>query len=103
MVSLNICNDNSFSLFEIFKKTKTIGGRQRMEDIMKAPSNDICHLIERRDAIDYFINSALELDISNDHFNLILHYINYDKGRIRPNLIDSFIVFLSINLIHLYF
>lgn len=84
-----------FSVFGLFKKVKTIGARERLEEMMRSPSNNINELIERRDSIEFFNSSALEIDINHTQFDLILHYLKYEKGYLRNNLIDSAFAYVS--------
>nr|WP_068888734.1 hypothetical protein [Pedobacter panaciterrae] len=85
----------SFSVFALFKKTKTLGGRDRLEEMMRNPGNDVDYLTQRRDSIEFFKISNLEVKVHHDQFDLILHYLNYDKGYLRNNLIDSTLAFIS--------
>ncbi|SFH18513.1 MutS-related protein [Pedobacter insulae] len=88
-------SENNFSLFALFKKTKTVGGRALMEHWMRNPSNSIEELQKRTAAINYFSSSVNELLIDHDQFDLILHYVNYDRGFLRSNILDSFFPWLS--------
>jgi DNA mismatch repair protein MutS len=84
-----------FSIFEIYSRTRTAGGREKMAEMMRAPSNNINLLCERRDSIRFFIKSGLELKISFESLDLILHYLNHSGEVLRDNAIDSFISYIK--------
>lgn len=86
--------ENMFSLFDLFKKTKTVGGRDRLRELMRNPSNAIDDLQKRTAAIAFFSKSAIELNIDHDDFDFILHYLKYDRLYLRGNIIDSFLPWL---------
>lgn len=94
-LDLNIFpRDNKiFSVFRLFKNVKTVGGRERLDEMMRSPSNDVSLLKLRRDSIEFFKQTNLKLDINHDQIDLILHYIKYDKGHLRNNPIDSLIAY----------
>jgi DNA mismatch repair protein MutS len=82
-------SEYNFSLFGLFKKTKTVGGTARLQEMMRSPINDLHVLRNRSEAIDFLVKSPIKLDINHDQFDLILHYLNYDRGQLRNNLMDS--------------
>ena len=86
--------ENVFSVFDLFKKAKTLGGRALLERWMRDPSNVIDDLQKRTEAIAFFSKSNIELNIDHDQFDLILHYLNYDRGYLRANVLDSFFPWL---------
>jgi DNA mismatch repair protein MutS len=83
------------SIFSLFKITKTTGGRHRMEEIMRTPGTDLGLLTDRIDTIKYFKESGLEIDINNNQLDLIEYYINYAKGHLKHNPIDSLAAYLG--------
>jgi len=87
-------SDTNFSVFDLFKKTKTIGGRSLLENWMRNPTNSILQLQRRTEAISFFSDSTLKLAINHDQFDLILYYLTYDRLHLRGNLIDSFLPWL---------
>lgn len=87
-------SENAFSLFDLFKKTKTVGGRALIEYWMRNPTNVIDDLQKRTQAIAFLQKYNLELIIDHDQFDLILHYLNYDRGYLRANMLDAFLPWL---------
>jgi DNA mismatch repair protein MutS len=86
-------NGNKATIWELFSGTRTVGGRNKMEEMMGNPSNCINVLSERREAIQFFINSQIELNISHSGFDLILHYLEYGGVLMRSNVVDAFVVY----------
>lgn len=78
-------------VFDLFKKTKTIGGRALIEHWMRNPTNVIDDLRRRTAAVDFITKTNIDLNIDHDQFDLILHYLNYDKGHLRGNVVDAFL------------
>ncbi|MEJ5994350.1 hypothetical protein WG904_07970 [Pedobacter sp. Du54] len=88
-------DENIFSVFDLFKKTKTLGGRELLKYWMSNPSNDINILQRRSAAISFLQKSKIQLQIDHNHVDLILHYLNYDHGYLKRNIIDSFVPWLQ--------
>jgi DNA mismatch repair protein MutS len=88
-------NDGMFSIFEYYCRSRIIGGRQRMAEIMRNPSNNPVELIERRNSIQFFIGFGVDLGIDYHHFDLIIHYLKFGGVRVKDNLIDSYASFLK--------
>lgn len=78
---LNILTETntSGSIFNIFKYTKTMGGREKLREMMSSPSSDIAFVSARKDAIKYFSSHKIGLDITNHQLDLIEHYLKYNK------------------------
>lgn len=93
---LNILTETntSGSIFNIFKYTKTMGGREKLRDMMTSPSSDIAFVSARKEAIKYFSSQKIELDITNHQLDLIEHYLKYNKGHLRTNIIDATVGFI---------
>jgi DNA mismatch repair protein MutS len=85
---------NRFSVFEIYGKTRTAGGRDCIAEMMRKPTNDSKILHDRRDSIDFFGRSNFTLRINQESFNLILHYLNNGGVMLRTNIIDSFSMYV---------
>jgi DNA mismatch repair protein MutS len=94
---LNILNETSTSssIFDIFKHTRTIGGREKLREMMTSPSSDIELVNQRKDLIKYFASQQIKLDISNHELDLIEHYLNFNKSYLRNNVIDATAGFIS--------
>lgn len=86
---------SAFSLFDLFKQTKVIGGRAEIERMMRNPTNDLSVLISRMEVIRFFKDSSLDLEIDHTQFDLILHYLNGDVRPLRVNPIDVLVSYFS--------
>jgi DNA mismatch repair protein MutS len=86
---------NSFSIYDLFKKTKTIGARDRLLEILRKPTNKFKDIKLRSDAISALIATPINLNIYHDQFDLILHYLNFQKAYSNGNNIDSLISHLK--------
>jgi DNA mismatch repair ATPase MutS len=80
---------SSVSLYSIFSRTRTLGGRNKLIDMMEKPSADIEFLIERRDSIKWFYEQNISLDVTSNQLDLIEHYLNYNKRCLRDNFADA--------------
>jgi len=63
-------------VFSLFNNVKTVGGGDRLEQLFKSPSNDRQLLEERRDAIRFFYNNGIDLNIGRQQMDTIEHYLN---------------------------
>lgn len=87
------------SLFRSFKNTRTSGARDLLFQMMNLPLSDINELIDRRDAIKYFYDHPIDLEITHNQIDLIEHYLCYNKRLLRDNPADALFDHYS-NLIH---
>lgn len=94
---LNILTEtnNSGSIFNIFKHTRTLGGREKLREMMTSPSSDITFVSDRKDAIKYFLNEKITLDIDNHQLDFIEHYLKYNKKYLSNNIIDATVGFIG--------
>ncbi|WP_316814943.1 MutS-related protein [Pedobacter nyackensis] len=96
---LNVFNEgaSSNSIYNIFKYTRTLGGRERLAELMRNPSSDINEITLRRDALAFFHQYEINLDIRNEEFDLISFYLKFDKRRSKSNIIDAVYDFTTRN------
>jgi DNA mismatch repair protein MutS len=86
---LNVFTETSGSVFHIFKGARTMGGREKLREMMSNPSSDL-HIITRRsESIKYFHDREVRLDIRNEELDLIEFYLKSTKRRSKENLIDA--------------
>jgi len=79
---------NGSSIFDLFSKTKTIGGRLRLKEMIQTPSNDL-HMLKRRvDAIGFFQETKFEFLITNRVMDFISHYLESEYIILKNNSID---------------
>lgn len=96
---LNVFNEgaSSNSIYNIFKYTRTLGGRERLAELMRNPSSDINEITLRRDALAFFHQYKINFDIRNEEFDLISFYLKFDKRRSKSNIIDAVYDFATRN------
>ena len=83
--------ENVFSLFDLFKKTKTLGGRALVEHWMRNPSNAIDDLRKRTEAIAFFSKTnigwfAAELNATHMDFKYMQHVMVDNKPKFTYQL-----------------
>jgi len=83
-------SSDTYSVFEKYSRTRTVGGRNLMAEMMSRPSNKLELLRSRRDSIEFFMKSELKLEITFESCDLILHYLAHGGVLLKDNLIDSF-------------
>jgi DNA mismatch repair protein MutS len=86
---LNVFTETSVSVFHIFKGTRTVGGREKLREMMSSPLSDLHIIICRSESIKYFYDREVRLDIRNEELDLIEFYLKSTKRRSKENLIDA--------------
>ena len=94
---LNVFSSSSDAdaLFNIFKLTSTIGGREKIHEMMYNPIADIHILNSRKEAIKYYYDHNISLKLSRERLDLADHYLKHNKAFLKRNMIDSFYDFAS--------
>lgn len=96
-MDLNVFSSSSDAdaLFNVFKLTSTIGGREKIHEMMYNPVADIHILNSRKEAIKYFSDHNISLKLSRERLDLADHYLKHNKAFLKRNMIDSFYDFAS--------
>ena len=63
-------------VYSLFNNVKTVGGGDRLELLFKSPSNDIELLEPRRDAIRFFYDNGIDVNIGRQQMDTIEHYLS---------------------------
>ncbi len=63
-------------VYALFNNVKTVGGGDRLEMLFKSPSNDIELLESRRDAIRFFYDNGIDVNIGRQQMDTIEHYLS---------------------------
>ncbi|RAJ19306.1 MutS-related protein [Pedobacter cryoconitis] len=87
----------SNTIFNLFKGTRTVGGRERLREMMQSPSSDLQEITLRKDSIKYFYDHHINLDIKNEELDLVEYYLKFDKSKFRGNIIDSVVEYIARN------
>ncbi|AOM75898.1 MutS-related protein [Pedobacter steynii] len=82
-------------VFNMFRATRTLGGKEKIREMMGNPSSDISFLTRRKEAIQYFYHREIVLKIKSEQLDLIEHYLNFNKAYSRNNLLDSLVDFVQ--------
>ncbi len=77
-------------VFRFFDKVSTIGGRQKLMQMMKTPSNDMKVLCSRRDSIRYFYHHPPGFSPDKKELDFIEHYLALNVQVISANAIEAF-------------
>ena len=93
---LNIFSSSSDAdaIINLFKHTKTIGGREMVNEMMRNPSSDLKFLSDRTAAISWFLKRHIVLDINSHQLDLIDHHLKHNKRHLKANLLDATVDFL---------
>ncbi|HEX8608725.1 MAG TPA: hypothetical protein VF679_08810 [Pedobacter sp.] len=93
---LNIFSSSSNAevIVNLFKHTKTIGGREMIYEMMRNPSSDLGFLANRTAAISWFLEHNIILDITSHQIDLIDHHLKHNKHHLKGNILDASVDFL---------
>ncbi|MBB2151332.1 MutS-related protein [Pedobacter gandavensis] len=83
------------AIFSLFKATRTLGGKEKIQEMMEQPSSDIELLNGRKHAIKYFHDHKLSLAIKSEQLDLIGYYLKFRKVLSRNNMLDSLVDFIG--------
>lgn len=86
------------SIFSFYDKTKTLGGKDYLTQLMETPLTDLKELQKRSELIQYISSSNLELDINYLQLDFIDTYRQLYVPPLRNNLIDAYFQKLSYNI-----
>lgn len=95
---LELFGDNKYSdsIFSFFDYTRTAGGRQRLAEWIRTPTNEIETLRYRRDAIRFFREKDITLTISSHQADFIEHYFRLGVAVLRNNPVDALFKHISV-------
>ncbi|MEJ7691553.1 hypothetical protein [Daejeonella sp.] len=80
---------------QLFQSTRTLGGRDLLQKIMREPLSDIDSLNERLEMIRHFRDNAIALELNYSQVDLVEHYLKTNKRFLRNNPIDALYDHLS--------
>ena len=74
------------SVFELFDKTQSLLGKERLRYYLSHPLSDLVEINNRKDAISFFINAECEkeFEINKNDLDFIEHYLFQENYPIRP-------------------
>lgn len=95
--------EGASSIFDLFKQTRTLAARKRLMEIMQNPSNNIDDITLRRDAIKYFYDNKIYLEIKNQEIDLIDFYLQCKFKKFKNNPLDLMADYLTRNSSNNYY
>jgi len=102
---LNIFSEDvsSNSILNLFKYTRTLGGRKRLIEMMNNPLNNLCEITSRRDSISFFFDNKINFDIKNEEIDLIDFYLESKFKHFKNNPLDALSDYLTRNSSNHYY
>lgn len=77
------------SVFSLFNRTKTEGGKKLLLRIMQEPTSNYEGIVKRIKQIQFFCDQNIEIGISYHQLDMIDHYLNFHKKCLHDNFIDA--------------
>lgn len=81
---------NKNSIFNIYNRTKTLGGRRKLHEYFQLPVSDIGFLNNRKSEIQVFIYEKVRLKLNRRHIDFIEYYRKNRRTPLRSNWIDAY-------------
>ena len=97
ILDLNIFSrtKEDLSVFDYYNLTKTKGGRDELENMMRTPINDLKEINARISSIKFIHDNNLNCELDNEYLDFIEYYLNQNTPILRDNYIDSLSSWLS--------
>ncbi|MUP38952.1 MutS-related protein [Labilibaculum euxinus] len=91
LIDLNIFPQakGDLSVFDFYNSTKTKGGRDELEKMIRTPLNDLEEINARISAIKYICNNPVECELDNEYLDFIEHYLNQNTLILKDNFLNS--------------
>lgn len=80
---------NGKSIFSVYARTVTTGGREMMNKLFRTPVTDIEFLQSRKEEIDFFYKNNHYLKLSSRSIDFIEHYLDVKRNPLHDNIIDA--------------
>jgi hypothetical protein len=80
---------NDKSIFSVYKKTSTIGGRELLYDIFSSPVSDLDFLQNRKKEINFFVDNDCFIKLNSGQLDYIEYYLRNQRVPLRNNIIDA--------------
>ncbi|MCK9641442.1 MAG: hypothetical protein M0R39_16170, partial [Prolixibacteraceae bacterium] len=79
---------NVKSVFSVYNRTVTKGGRELLNRLFRTPVADFEFLHSRKAEINFFFSNECPLKLNSRHIDFIEHYLTNDRFPLRNNFID---------------
>lgn len=80
---------NDKSVFSVYKKTATIGGRELLYDIFSSPVSDLDFLQNRKKEINFFVDNDCFIKLNSGQLDYIEYYLRNQRVPLKNNIIDA--------------
>lgn len=76
------------SIFSFFNRTKSLGGKSLLRELMLRPQSSLMQIEEQRNAFQFFIKNNIDLEINGSHLDFIEYYLELNTQILKHNIID---------------
>lgn len=83
------------SIFDLYNKTETKGGKAELENILRSPLNNKKEIDERLSTIKFIIDNRISYKLDKQGLDFIEYYLNQNTPILRDNIADSTIKWFS--------
>ena len=80
---------NVKSVFSVYNRAVTKGGRELLNRLFRTPVSDLEFLQSRKAEINFFFLNKCLLKLNSRHIDFIEHYLTNDRVPLRNNFIDA--------------
>ena len=77
------------SIFNFYNSTKTKGGRQGLEHILRTPICNLKDINFRISTMKFISENGIDCELDNEYLDFIEFYINHNSPILQDNLYDS--------------
>lgn len=78
------------SVFDFFNKTKTVGGKLKLEFLMNSPHTNLKDLEKRQNVFRHYSNKKINFNVTSSQLNYIEHYLALNTVTLKRNRFDNF-------------
>lgn len=76
------------SIFSFFNRTKSLGGKSLLKELMLKPQSSLTQIEEQRNAFQFFIDNKINLEINGSQLDFIDYYLKLNTPILKHNVID---------------
>jgi len=80
---------NSKSIFSVYSRTTTIGGRDLLYEIFSTPVANLEFLENRKKEINFFFNNDCSIKLNSGELDYIEWYLRIQRAPLKDNIIDA--------------
>jgi DNA mismatch repair protein MutS len=80
---------NDKSIFSVYNRTATIGGRDLLLEVFSSPVTDLDFLQNRKEEINFFFNNDCSIKLNSGQLDYIEYYLRNQRVPLKDNIIDA--------------